>query len=214
LRAQVRLPYNFTTGVAGGNNGLGVVLPDGTTLLQMQPAYRCAPGSAVIYAMREGCPQDYPEYVDLTSNGTLGAHGGSGLSAVGGMLRLGELLPDSPPIRHALKLELYAHQYYYGGHDLNPPTASNGGRTQYVWPATGSDGYTRATGSGLVYNGSNPLLAPGALLAIPADVAPTLRMKTVPGARIRDALVSYGGCVNTLLLCLAPYWQRTHHGSS
>jgi hypothetical protein len=51
------------------------------------------------------------------------------------------------PIRHALKLELFAHQYYYGGpsaRQLNPPTEANGGRTQYVWPATGSDAYTWA----------------------------------------------------------------------
>jgi hypothetical protein len=45
----------------------------------------------------------------------LGAHGGSGLSALGGVIRLHEIGPDAPPIRHALKLELFAHQYYYGG---------------------------------------------------------------------------------------------------
>ena len=49
-------------------------------------------------------------FVSLLSNGSLGAHGGSGLSAVGGMIRLGELLPSAPPIRHAIKLELFAHQ--------------------------------------------------------------------------------------------------------
>lgn len=109
------------------------------------------------------------------------------------MLRVDELLPGAPPIRHALKLELFAHEYYYGGHNLNPPTPNNGGRTQYVWPATGSDSYTRAKGSGLEYNGTNPLLAPGALLAIPVSLAPTLRLTTVPAAKIRDALVHYGG---------------------
>jgi hypothetical protein len=131
--------------------------------------------------------------MSIIENGTLGAHGGSGLSAFGGMLRLGELLPTAPPIRHAIKLELYAHQYYFGGADLNPKTPSNGGRTQYVWPATGSDGYTRSTNSPLVYNGTNPLLAPGALLAIPPAAALDLALKTVPGSRLRDALVHYGG---------------------
>ena len=70
----------------------------------------------------------------------MGAHGGSGLSAFGVSIRLHEIEPDAPPIRHAIKLELFAHAYYYGGPvSLNPHTAANGGRTQYVWPATGSD---------------------------------------------------------------------------
>ena len=69
------------------------------------------------------------------------------MSALGGVIRLHEIAPaDSAPIAHALKLELFARQYYYGGgpqkRKLQPVTESNGGRTQYVWPATGSDGYT------------------------------------------------------------------------
>jgi len=39
--------------------------------------------------------------------------GGSGLSSFGGAIRLGELLPGAPPIQHALKLELFAHAYYF-----------------------------------------------------------------------------------------------------
>jgi hypothetical protein len=39
-----------------------------------------------------------------------GAHGGSGLSAMGGSIRKGELMPNTGAIAHALKLELWAHR--------------------------------------------------------------------------------------------------------
>ena len=41
-------------------------------------------------------------------NSSWGAHGGSHLSSIGGTIRRGELLPGAPPIRHALKLMLWA----------------------------------------------------------------------------------------------------------
>ena len=150
--------------------------------------------------------QPHPLTVDITSSGpetALGAHGGSGLSAIGGTIRLHEIEPDAPPIAHALKLELFARQYYFGGgasrRKLQPPSASNGGRTQYVWPATGSDACTWASckpGSRcLAYNGTNEHLAPGALLALPAKVAAALRgsLRTEPGRRVADVLRDYGG---------------------
>eukprot|EP01049_Picozoa_sp_SAG25_P014093 SAG25_NODE_2383_length_1663_cov_8.076617_2_plen_316_part_00 len=68
-----------------------------------------------------------------------------GLSALGGVIRLHEIPAEAPPIRHALKIELFAHEYYFGGgasrRELQKPTTANGGRTQYLWPATGSDAY-------------------------------------------------------------------------
>lgn len=79
---------------------------------------------------------------DITGDGLHGAHGGSGMSAVGGTIRSGELNPGAPPIPHALKLELAGWLYYFGGHRLNPVTSNNQGATQYRWPATRSDIYT------------------------------------------------------------------------
>ena len=57
------------------------------------------------------------------------AHTLLGLSAVGGTIRRGELSNTTGPISHALKIELFAHQYYF----------YNGGayNTCYTWPATG-----------------------------------------------------------------------------
>lgn len=187
--------------------------PDNKTVIQTQPAYRCTPGGPLLSKSganpHVGCPQPHPLTVDITSDGpetALGAHGGSGLSAVGGVIRLHEIPAEAPPIRHALKLELYAHQYYYGGGaskktKLQQPSVANGGRTQYVWPATGSDGYTWATcqpgARCLAYNGTNPHLAPGPLLALPEAVAATLRpaLQTEPARRIADAFRDYGGYI-------------------
>ena len=189
----IQVPRNWTTDQAHPSNGAVAMLQaDGETILQMQPTYRCAPGSAVL-SLWQGCPSPYPENVSIFGDGALGAHGGSGLSALGGMIRHGELRPDAPPIRHALKLELFAHQYYYGVAKLQPATRENGGRTQYVWPATGSDGYTWQDSSPLRYNGTNPHLAPGALLAIPAGLAGQVNTTTIPGARVKQALMHYGG---------------------
>lgn len=105
---------------------------------------------------------------------------------------MGELLPENGPIPHALKLELQ-HQWYYGLRPLAPHSdCYNGGRRQYVWPATGSDGGTEKAPGGL-YGGTNPHVAPGSLLAIPADLAGSVNVTTVVGKKIKEALTNYGG---------------------
>eukprot|EP00756_Hemistasia_phaeocysticola_P054685 Hpha_TRINITY_DN30597_c0_g1::TRINITY_DN30597_c0_g1_i1::g.193617::m.193617 len=176
------------------NNAMGVLLPDNVTIVQMQPLYRCAFGSPLLARWgnaTDGCPQQFPNTTSILGDGNLGSHGGSGLSGVGGTIRRGELLPSSGPIRHALKLELQ-HQWYYGAKPLQPSSAYNGGRGQYVWPATGSDSGSNKAPGGL-YGGSDPNVAPGALLALPADVAASLKISTVVGGKIRDAMRDYGG---------------------
>lgn len=136
-----------------------------------------------------GAPQPFPWTVDILSDGNLGAHGGSGLSSFGGTIRLGELLPGSPPIRHALKLELWAHAFYY----FNWTSANYS--SCYTWPAVGCDSYWNHAGIG--YNGTLPVLHPGSLLAVPPDLAPSVRAKlaTEPARRILDALTDYGGYI-------------------
>lgn len=136
---RIQLPADWTSASDGGrsapwqinNNPMGLLLPDNRTLVQMQPAYRCATGPDGPFLARwgnltDGAPQRFPNVTDLFGSGALGAHGGSGLSGVGGSIRLGELLPHSPPIAHALKLEGWGHQLYYGGHKLQPVSANNG----------------------------------------------------------------------------------------
>lgn len=185
-------PAAFTTSCVLNNNAAGLLLPDNRTLVQMQPLYRQAPGSPILARYHSGAPQPFPWTLDILSDGNLGAHGGSGLSAFGGMIRAGELLPNAPPITHALKLELYAHVYYYFGANTS---------TCYTWPAVGCDSYAATD-----YGGTLPSLKPGALLAIPPSATPTVT--TIPGRLIRDALTTYGGYIvddtadNTAAVCM------------
>ena len=212
---KLHLPYEFVTNRSdgcAGNNGLAMLQPDNITVIQTQPAYRCTRGGPLLSKSGAnasvGCPNGHPLAVDITSSGpetALGAHGGSGLSAIGGVIRLHEIGKDAPPIAHALKLELFAHEYYFGGgkakRRLQPPSSSNGGRTQYVWPATGSDSYTWETckpkSRCLAYGGTNQYLAPGSLLALPAGVAKQLRstLRTEPARRVADAFRDFGGYI-------------------
>ena len=92
---------------------IGIVSADNRTVLQTQPLYRCAPGSPVLSLRPER--KDWWAQDLVTSNGTHGAHGGSGLSAVGGTIRWWELMPGAAGPKHALKIELYSRDYYFRG---------------------------------------------------------------------------------------------------
>ena len=78
----------------------------------------------------------FPWVTSILGDGAWGAHGGSGLSAIGGTIRSGELSPDAPPIPHALKLEGFAHDQYYSG-----TQGKEEAWTMYKWPALGHDIY-------------------------------------------------------------------------
>ena len=68
--STISLPSEWTTASDGGrskagqmnNNAMGVLLPDNVTIVQMQPAYRCAPGSPLLARFgnsTDGCPQRF-----------------------------------------------------------------------------------------------------------------------------------------------------------
>ncbi len=124
---KIRLPKNWSTASdcdefdnchsaadLMNNNPMGILLEDQETIVQMQPVYRCDTNGPLLARFgneTDGCPQQFPNTTSIFSDGNLGAHGGSGLSGVGGMVRLGELVNDNP-IEHALKIELQ-HQWYF-----------------------------------------------------------------------------------------------------
>jgi hypothetical protein len=159
------------------NSGLAALLADGRTIKQTQPFARCtASQPATSHYL-------FPD-VDLYGDGIPGAHGGSGLSAIGGTLRLGELRPKGPPPPHVLKLELYAAQNYY-----------NDGKQAdcYHWPATDCDGYFDTTSNPIHYGGTNPALGPGSLLALPVSVSvASLGLTTEPAKTLAWTLQNYG----------------------
>jgi hypothetical protein len=187
---QVPLPRTLVTDCVANNNGAGVLLPDNRTLVQMQPLYIPKAGGPMIAWYHTGAPQPFPWQIDILGDGALGAHGGSGLSSFGGSIRLGELLPGAPPIRHALKLELWAHAYYFFNWTSRVYSSC------YTWPAIGCDSYWDNT-SGPGYNGTNPFLKPGALLAVPPTKIDALLASLVlqPAKQIARALHDFGGYI-------------------
>lgn len=178
LLAMVPIPYDYTVPDGVTNSSSVFLLPDRRTLMQVQPFARCGRGSAGT-ALRRFAP------VDLYGDGRSGAHGGSGLSALGGSIRVGELRPDRPP-RHALKINVYAREALHRcvrGHDC------------FRWPASTAD-----ADAVIHYGSKNPFTIPalkmGALLAIPVtrDLA-SLHLETEPGRLLAWTLQNYGAYI-------------------
>ena len=183
LLDMLPIPADFVLGQPEGtteNNAAAILMPDGRTLKQNQPFTRCAAG---------GHATSLYEYedVDIYGMGLEGAHGGSGLSSIGGTIRLGELVPGGQ-IRHALKINLYSGKNYY----FNSENEVDG-QPGFRWPARWADNVAAQT-----YQGTNPVLQMGALLAIHRDVdLPNneLALETEPARMLAQALQDYGGYV-------------------
>jgi hypothetical protein len=186
-----------------GNNALALLLPDGDSLILTQPAYRCSDTAPLLSLHDRSWGTG-----SLRGAGDYGGHGGSALNAIGGTLRLGELLPNSsspfPGPPHVLKLQLWAKPYYYGS------AFGATKQTCFRWPALVCDGYSEDPA---LYGGANPLLTPGALLAIPLHALNTTlaALATPPARALAWTLAHYGG-----LLCDDTYADRatfnTEHG--
>jgi hypothetical protein len=114
--------------------------------------------------------------MSLTDRGPAGCHGGSGLSGIGGAIRIGEL-PGDAPIRHALKIGL----------NCTESCSSSGGG--FRWPATKADsGYEDK------YGGTDPDVKMGSLLAVAPDA--DLSWITQPDVRkVAEAMRDYGAYV-------------------
>jgi hypothetical protein len=180
LMYQVPMPSNYIIPNTNKNSSAVFLLKDGRTLVQTQPVARCtAGGPATAYAKFAN--------VDLYGAGITGAHGGSGLSAIGGSIRLGELRPGTTTgPRHALKVNVYAKEALY-----KCTTRSACSR----WPATTSDSY--AVGwYGSASKNSNTAMKMGALLAIPGTVSiASLGLETTPAKQLAWTLQNYGAYI-------------------
>ena len=156
------------------NNSAAILQPDGKTIASIASGARCEPGGP-LYGWYGGKQSIY-------GAGTYGTSGGSGLSTLGGTIRLGELTNDLP-IRHALRVNVWASKYLY----FNPKDPKPG----YRWPATVADNYAVYR-----YGGTNPNLEMGTLLAIPPKIKPEdLGLKSIPALKLFYALQNYGAYV-------------------
>jgi hypothetical protein len=155
------------------NECAAVLLADGKSLIQFEPLTRCEKGGPVYGWTVTG--------ESLYGPGIRGTHFGSGLSAIGGSIRKGELIGNAP-IRHALKLVMWARYLHF-----DPKTKKG-----YRWPATNHDGYASPT----TYTGSLPALQMGSLLALPTSATPAaLGVQTPAGKKIFAALQDFGAYV-------------------
>lgn len=183
LAAEIHFPSDVDIQHWANNNAAAILQPDNRTLVLTQPLYVCTPGAPVL-SIYHLAPD-----ADIRGEGAHGGQGGSNLSAMGGTIRRGELLPGSAAIMHALKIELYGHDLYY-----RPP---DGNHSQcYMWPATTCDSvaFECATSPTECYNGTDPNIRPGALLAVPpSDVERVNASLTTEPARLLLAALSTFG---------------------
>lgn len=184
LVTHIPFPANATFTAFGNNNAFAVLLPDQVTIVQSQPLYRCEPNSPVL-ALRQYLISRHtsvPINVSIEAGGyktMLGPHGGTGLSAIGGTIRLGELAPGGS-IDHVLKLELAAREYY---HRFNSTAC-------HRWPALPYDHCPE-------YGGTNMHIQPGSLLAVPPAISDKLetQLTSLPALKLLRALTDFGGYI-------------------
>jgi len=156
------------------NNSAAILQPDGQTIISISSTARCQP-KAPIYGWYAGEENIY-------GMGITGSSGGSGLSTLGGTIRLGELT-NNEPIRHVLRINVWGEKYLH----FNPKDQTPG----YRWPASTADSY-----AAFQYGGVNPQLEMGSLLAIPPNITPqSLGLKSLPALKLFYALQNYGAYI-------------------
>ncbi|MES2743515.1 MAG: discoidin domain-containing protein [Pseudomonadota bacterium] len=176
---NVPMPSNYIVGSNNANSSAAFLAADRRTVIQTQPLARCNAGGVATSLLA------FPS-VDLYGDGIGGAHGGSGMSALGGSLRIGELRPGGQGPRHALKVNVYGKQALYRCGTL---------RDCYRWPAPTADQY--AVGFyGTDGNNTNSAMKMGALLAIPASQSiANLALETEPARQLAWTLQNYGAYI-------------------
>ncbi len=182
VHLRLPIPSEYITAAGYGsrpNNPAAILLADGRTVLQTQPFQVCNGGYATTGLRRSGSGILRYKDVDLFGDGTYGMHGGSGLSSLGGAIRVGELAPGSGPIRHALKISFPGKHYLYYDKEND---------IGYRWPARKHDSNARTN-----YTGTEPEAKIGCLRAISPTVdINDLGLETEPGRKIAWTLQNYG----------------------
>jgi len=209
---QLRLPDAFvweTVGKNATNACCAMLLEDGRTVIHFQPFGRATAGAP--FAMGNAQLAEAGRQDIVTGDGRLGSHGGSGLSALGGTIRVHELLPGATiGPRHVLKLTVPMSQWVKyppadGAYTIGGPTRP------YRWPArtrdstwrSGQDTYGINAPAGLP-DGSGM----GMLVAIPPGTS-SGDLETIPGLRLFETLMDYGA-----ILADDSYAKKYASGSS
>jgi hypothetical protein len=168
----VPVPSTFSTDAYVGtepNQSGAILLADGVTLLQTQPLMVCGAGGTVT------SHYTWPNENIVTGDGIEGAHGGSSMSAFGGSIRVGELLPGAV-IHHAFKMNILGSKYLY------PSPA-------FRWPALTADSCSPGC-----YGGTNAQVQMGSLMALAPGFA-VGSLQTGPAKILAQALIDYGAYI-------------------
>lgn len=154
------------------NNCSAFLMPDNATVTELSPLTRVVAGAHVV-GYRS--PNTY-----LYGMGMTGSHAGSGLSALGGSIRVHEW-GQNKNITHAIKVNLFAMKYLHWD-----------GVRGHRWPANREDGYAAT-----VYGGSNSALRMGSLLTLPqgATYSTVGGLTTWQAKKLFDAIYRYGAYV-------------------
>ncbi len=179
LLVSVPMPSSYVVANSTMNESTAFLMPDHRTIIQSQPLARCTAGGSATSLLAFAA-------VDIYGDGRPGAHGGSGLSALGGSIRMGELRPGGPPMQHALKVAVYGKEALF-----HCSTRSE----CFRWPAYNADSY--AVGFyGSLNNNSNQAMRMGALLALhPSVNIASLNLETEPGKQLAWTLQNYGAYI-------------------
>ena len=169
--AVAPIPASLVVPSSSSNSGYAVVAADGTTLIEGGAFARCSVSSGPTAGSAKA-------YGSILSDGLKGGAGGSGLSTLGGLLRVNELVPGGQ-INHALRVNID------GAADLYP------GPGGFRWPATREDRYGPTR-----YGGHNPALKMGALLALPPNLNLAGLGLSAPALILARALQDYGAYVS------------------
>lgn len=166
LPAMIRFP-DMEIGCGTANNTFCFSFPDGKWILSQAMGRSETNGKLFI--------RSWTKFQNINVRGhglERGGHGATSLSALGGTIRLGELISDHD-IRHSLKVTAWALEYCY--------------RSSHRWPAHNSDGYSSD------YRGFRPKLKIGALLALHQDAdLDAMGFETVVGKKLAKAMKYYG----------------------
>lgn len=157
------------------NNSAAVINDAETTVRQFQPFTRCSSADAWV-TMFSGAEYLEDDYV--TGDGVRGSHGGSGLSAFGGCLRLGDIVDYNDTAAdwgHAIKVLL----------DVSCLSPTNDG---FRSPAVRADGDMSG------YAGTVQELRMGSLLALSSDFN-VAGLNTPTGQQLANTLIKYGAYV-------------------
>jgi hypothetical protein len=165
-------PYGLTP-----NSNFAFRLPDSDMVFEGSKVSRCEAAGPVYFPDWMIYPNNRKQQNIKGEGLSGGGQGASGMSALGGTIRLGEFTSDQP-IRHSIKINPFAAKYCYYSKEI----------PGYKWPAISADSYAKDQ-----YKGSNPKIVMGTLFAIlPGVTEESLNLTTIPGKKLFFAMQNYG----------------------